>query len=519
LSVTQEQIEQKRQGLAPLLAVMALLLAATFWWTFQTMIVRWEQPNSYYSHGWLIPPVVAWLIYRKRKELAACPRRPEPLGLAVLIPSVVLHLLGAAWRVGFFSGFAFLGVLVGLIWSLFGLRFLKKLAFPLAFLIFMIPLPELLVETVSFRMKLMAAWAATSLVNTFGLTAVREGSYITISTGTLVVDDVCSGLKYLISLLAFGALYAHLSAVRGWKKWALFLTSVPVAYVANVGRVTLMVLVGQWRGIGEVNAWYFHDFFGFALFVVAFVCLFLIESFMMTRKEKSGGEAAAETPAAAETAPPPPLAPPSGRLKGGVLVTMGLTAALSLHLTWPRATAPASELLRAIPLQTAGWTGRDYALNDRVYELLGTRDVLSRTYRNEQDEAAYLVLVMAQQMKRRTHPPEQCFAGEGYEIQSAQDRIVTVTVNGASRDVPVRELLLSHPKGTRLSWYFYKTGGHVNTDYWRHQATVALSKLSDGDSADIMVRTETDVRDLDQARRTLADFFGKIVPPILSELP
>jgi exosortase A len=507
-------VPRERRSATTFWLVLALLLAATFWWTFHAMIIRWELPNSYYSHGWLIPPVCAWLVYRKRRALAACPRRPEPIGLALLLPSLFVHLLGAAWRVGSFSGFAMLGVLAGLIWTLFGRRFLKELAFPLAFLIFMVPLPELLVESVSFRMKLMAAWAATGIVNPFGLTAVREGSYITIAQGTLVVDDVCSGLKYLISLLAFGALYAHLSATRGWRKWALFLMSVPVAFVANVGRVTLMVMVGHWRGIEEVDAWYFHDLFGFALFVMAFICLFLVESLMLAGKKPSESDGEATPPTG-----PAPVARPSRALAGGTLFSLAVVAALTIFFTWPRETAPASELLKALPLNAGGWSGRDYLLADRVYEILGTRDVLSRTYHDEAGNSAYLILVMAQQMKRRTHPPEQCFAGEGYEIQSASDRTVRVVVDGHPRDVPVRELVLAHPRGARLSWYFYKTGDHLNADYWRHQATVALSKLSNSDAPDIMVRVEADVADVEQGRQLLTGFFSTIVPPILQTLP
>lgn len=507
----EEVVASEKQGMNRLLVVMALLLAATFWWTFQAMVVRWEQENSYYSHGWLILPISAWLVYRNRKKLAACPRQPELLGLAILIPSLVLHLLGAAWRVGFFSGFAFLGTLTGLLWTLFGRQFVRALAFPLAFLVFMIPLPELLVETVSFRMKLMAAWAATNIVNALGLTAVRDGSYITIAKGTLIVDDVCSGLKYLISLLAFGAIYANLSSVRGWRKWALFLMSIPVAYIANVARVTLMVFVGHWWGIDHVEKWYFHDFFGFALFVVAFVCLFLIESAMIGGKDEEAAEVQ-------DAALRPSLVSPSRKLAGGIYLQLAVVAAISLHFTWPHETAPATELLNKIPLEAQGWTGRDYGLSDRVYDILGTRDVLSRTYIKDK-ASAHLILVMAQQMKRRTHPPEQCFAGEGYEIMSAEDRSITLDVGGESRMVKVRELILSHSRGTRLSWYFYKTGDHINTDYYRHQATVAMTKLANRNSADIMVRTETDVRDLAQARETLADFFETIAPPILETLP
>ena len=124
-----------------------------------------------------------------------------------------------------------------------------------------------------------------------------------------MVDDVCSGLKYLIALMAFGALYAHLSSVRTWQKWALFLLSIPISFLANVGRVTLMVIVGYQWGVAEVERWYFHDLFGFVLFIVAFVCLFAVESLMLTRSAvasdpKRRSRAARPCPKPAPAAPP-----------------------------------------------------------------------------------------------------------------------------------------------------------------------------------------------------------------------
>jgi exosortase A len=275
----------------PLLALCGLL-AVSFFWTIHWMTIRWDEVNSYYSHGWLIAPIALALIYRKRKLLAAARVRPCRWGLAILIPSLLLHVLGTAWQVGFLSGFALIGVLIGLVLALFGPQVLRTVLFPLVFLAFMVPLPVLLVESVSFRLKLLAARFAVGALDVVGLPAVREGSYIHIPTGTVVVEDVCSGLKYLISLMAFGALYAHISSVSKLQKAILFLISAPISFAANVMRVTLMVLIGYFWGIPATEKWYLHGVFGFVLFAVAFAMLFATEAlFMRGRRRRRADEA------------------------------------------------------------------------------------------------------------------------------------------------------------------------------------------------------------------------------------
>jgi len=516
------------QGRAVLLvAVLACLLGVMFWRTGHWMVVRWEQPNSYYGHGWLIPPVAAFLLYRRREEIAACARRPCAAGLLLLVPAVLVHLVGTALQLGFVTGFALLGVLGGLALTLGGPALLRLTAFPILFLAFMVPVPAVLIETASFRLKMLAARAATSLVEVLGVVAVRQGSYIRLTAGALVVDDVCSGLKYLISLTAFGALYAHLSRLRFWGKALIFLLSVPIAFAANVLRVTLMILAAEASGVQAVGKWYFHDLFGFLLFIVAFVLLFLVESALLGEFRVGflgGGPRTAPRSKDRPTSRPEPIAvgPPLGRaLQGGTLALMAGVAALSVFLYWPRAVPAEEGRLASIPLRLAGWTGLDYTLDERTLEILGTRDVLSRSY-DKGSERVQLLIVWARQARRRTHPPEECFAGEGYRIAAERERPVGLAMwSLGGRDFSVQELVLDRGDERRLVWYFYKSGDRLNTSYWAHQLGVVLRKLADPGASDVLVRADTRVRggDLDSSRRTLADFLSAFLPEILERVP
>ncbi len=510
------------------LGLVAALLVVAFWWTGRWLGARWDQPNSYYSHGWLIGPISLFLVYLKRRELATCAVRPSAWGLAFLGPGLLVHLLATTWQVGFLSGLALLAVLAGLVLGLFGRQVFRTVLFPLAFLVFLVPLPEVLIETFSFKLKLLAARVTTGILAVFGLPAVREGSYIEISRGTIVVDDVCSGLKYLIALAAFGALYAYISPLKRWRKPGLFALSIPVAFLANVARVTLMVLVAFAWGIETSQKWYFHDFFGFFLFVVAFVMLFVVESLLLKDTKlnrwspKADGETDGDTEEPPATGPEreqrlPRLSRPVPLAMVGLLL---VTGGLSLYLTRPRPYTDPSALLRRISPQLGDWHGTDFELDERTLELLGTEDVLSRAYRRGPDEPpVQLLVVLARQIRRRTHPPEQCLTGGGNTITRSELR--RPDPDAAPAGFEVRELEVAQGDGRMLTWYFYKTGSHLGTSYWRHQARVAFSKVTDPGAADVLVRVETPVLrgDRGAARARMQGFLSEALPDIMECLP
>jgi len=502
-----------------------ILLGGAFWWTTRWMIARWQETGSYYSHGWLIPLISVALVFARRKQISALPIRPCAWGVGVLAAAALLQIVATAWQVGFLSGFALIGVLAGLILALMGTKMFGELLFPIVFLAFMVPVPEVLIEKVSFNLKLLAAGIASGVMEFLGLAVVREGSYIRVPDGNVVVDNVCSGLKYLIALAAFGALYAYISPLKRGLKFVLFALSMPISFAANVFRVTLMALVAYVWGVAAAEKWYSHDLFGILLFVVALALLWAVESALLGRLRSLR-----IAPASASNATEAPREPALDGQAGGAvrqsagyppkaaLCVLALTAALSTYLAWPRTMASPTNVLASFPSHLGDWRGRDFKLEDRVYDILGTRDVLSRTYSNNSGEFVELVIVLSQQSGKRTHPPEQCFAGEAYTTISSEDRTINCSGGTALR---VHELVFDRWDGRRVVWYFYKSGPHLNTSYWRHQAGVALRKLGNPAAADLLIRVDTFVRpdQVEHGRALLLDFLSRGLPPMLTSLP
>ena len=301
------------------LVVIAALLVAVFFHVAIDFKNKWDQPDSYYSHGYLIVPISAYLVYRKREELARLRAQPSPAGLGVLIAGCAMRLVGGFSRINVLAGSSLIVVLLGVVLYLWGRTLTWKVLFPLLFLVAMVPVPTQFVNKVSFRMKMVAARGAVKTVNTLYPAAgvpPPQGSRVDFWTRSgqhdkLVVGDVCSGLRSLIALLAFGALFAYVSSVKLWKKLLLFAASVPTALVANLLRILLILLIAiMWGSPAAVEVNYLaqvglgrvagtwgtaHDITGILIYVVAFIVLFSFERLLIRlggRAQQPPGEPA-----------------------------------------------------------------------------------------------------------------------------------------------------------------------------------------------------------------------------------
>lgn len=256
-----------------LLAGVIFLLAyvPTFIWMWD----RWFARDSYYSHGILIPFVTIFLIWQKREELASIKRVSSAWGMPLIIIGMIIHAFGSLMRVYFISGFSMLIVLIGLILFFYGYAVFRKILFPVLFLAFMIPVPLVVITNISFKMKLFAAKIATSVLSNSGIPAVQEGSVIRMRHAQVIVDDVCSGLRSLISLMALGSIFAYWMKSVMIKRYILFLTTIPIAIITNVFRVIFLSSVAEIWG-PQYAVGFLHIASGFLVFVLAFILLFMM---------------------------------------------------------------------------------------------------------------------------------------------------------------------------------------------------------------------------------------------------
>jgi len=320
----------------PLEGLLAGLFTLAYVPAIAWMQWRWGRGSSYYSHGYLIPLVVGWLIWLNRHRLAKLRVRDDMrfLGLAVLGVGLLVLLAGTFMRTYSVQGVSFVIVLGGAVCFLFGGAVARALWFPLAFVITMIPMPMHLVERITFKLKMFAAagavWVVDALraIGIHSYLVVQDGSYIKweasenllarlpamvaekqayvasliadglppesgvvadvgknihemeriLASGMdeIIIGDVCSGLRSLIALLAFGALFAYLSKMSLPKRLLLFAAAVPISVLANMWRIVTLAFVAC-RFSSLSTHGFVHDVTGYGIFAVAFVLFFSFE--------------------------------------------------------------------------------------------------------------------------------------------------------------------------------------------------------------------------------------------------
>lgn len=263
----------------PVLAFTALLLVFCYLKTFSQLYTTWLAADSYYLHGFLIPPVSLFFVWRKRQELLAEPVRPSWIGHVMVGIACLMLLVGDLLGLRFACQLSLVVMLAGLIPALWGVRHLAILWFPIAFLLMMIPIPTSIIQSISLNIKLFATEAAVRMARLAFLPIVREGSYVYFGDDHFIIGDVCGGLRSLISLISVGAVVAYISNARPWARLVLLAFSGPIAVLANVARIFLLCVVGYHWG-SKTATGTFHDVSGLLIFLVAFILLFSLDSLL-----------------------------------------------------------------------------------------------------------------------------------------------------------------------------------------------------------------------------------------------
>ena len=237
----------------------------------------WQTPEN--AHGPIILLVALWLLVRRRDVLATPPQEDSgtlPASLLLAL-GLMLYVLGRSQSIYLFEVGSQLPVLFACVWLLKGWRVAKALWFPILFLIFLVPLPGFLVDSLTSPLKQQVSSVVDHVLYAAGYPIGRNGVVLTVGDYQLLVADACSGLTSMFSLSAMGLLYTYLRGRKGALHDSLLIASIlPIAFAANIGRVMALVLITYHFGDG-VGQGFMHDFAAIAEFVMAVLALFAVD--------------------------------------------------------------------------------------------------------------------------------------------------------------------------------------------------------------------------------------------------
>jgi len=277
------------------LALAWMLLAALYYETGAAMIAIWNRSETF-AHAWVVPPISAWLVWRRRADLAVLVPRPAPRWLLALLPLGLLWLLGDVAAAHAATQFALVGMIVAMVPALLGTEAARRIMFPLGFLFFAVPFgdfmtPWLMDRTADFTVLALRA---------SGIPVFREALQFVIPSGTWSVVQACSGIRYLMASVMVGTLFAYLNYRGSGKRWAFVGVAIVTPLVANWLRAYLIVMLGHLSG-NKLATGVDHIIYGWVFFGIVILAMFMVG--MRWSDPEPEPQAA---PAGASAAPAPP---------------------------------------------------------------------------------------------------------------------------------------------------------------------------------------------------------------------
>ena len=455
-------------------AVTVLLLLALYASTVGTMIAIWRQSDTF-AHGFVVAPLVAFLIWRNRASLALAESRPAWRWLPLVAVAALAWFVGELAQVNALRQFALVGLMVLAVIVIAGEDFARRIAFPLGFLFFAVPFGE-------FLLPVLMDW--TARVTVFGLRASGipvfvEGLQFVIPSGYWSVVEACSGVRYLIASVMVGTLFAYLTYVSPKRRLAFVGVSILVPIVANWMRAYLIVMLGHLSSnrlaVGVDHLVYGWIFFGFVMLLMFWI------GTKWREDEPIGHEAAVRWPGPALRPTTTPIA-----------VTLAAAAAFVAMASLPLAAAHligTAQRVGAVTLATpgapAGWQLAPAAVTDWRPRYVQPSAERFATFAQGSDRVGvYLAFYRNQTSERKLISfVNMLVMSDDQRWSRMHDEHRPVNVAGETLTVRVTDLRGRGDERLRLWQWFWVDGHFTGSDVVAKLYTLRARLLGHGDDS------------------------------------
>jgi len=225
------------------------------------------------GHGFFVPLISGVIVWQKLPSLLAEKPVPNWWGLAVVIFGGSQLLVATLGVELFLTRTSLLITIIGVVLMLGGTRYLRELAFPLFLLFFMVPIPAIIYNKITFPLQFLASALANHALDFMMIPVLREGNILQLADTTLSVVEACSGIRSLLSLTFLSLVYGHFFETNNWMRGMLFAATLPIAIVANAIRVTLTGVLAERDP--KLAEGFLHSASGWVIFMVALAALLL----------------------------------------------------------------------------------------------------------------------------------------------------------------------------------------------------------------------------------------------------
>jgi exosortase D (VPLPA-CTERM-specific) len=488
--------------------VILTLGVLVVYWPFLTHLVQQLTSDEDFSYGLLLPIVSAYLVYLKWPEIRRSTWQPSWLGLVVMALALGLYLAGKLAVESYSVGVSLSIFIAGMLLLAGGWKILRLLAFPLLLLILMLPLPGIITSTLTFPLQLISSRLAAIFLRALGYPLLLQGNVIDLGVRQLQVVSACSGLRYILSLLALGIIYCYFYQRQLWKSAILLISLVPAAIIANAIRIAAM-------GIYPVlQEGFWHSFTGWLIFVFCFVFLaFLNQGLNYLKPEERASAPAQDAPSTGETPPPRPPSSYAPFLIAGLVMLVFSGALINTIGSPPR--VPLLRSFDKFPLQIGDWQGHRTFMDPQIFEKTDADSYFDGDYTSPEKPSVSLYIAHYESQVSAGglgHNPGNCMTGTGWKtLESGTTQI--------GPNMPVNYLLLER-QGVRMLVYYW----NIQQGKWEALSSARVYKFFTISNAIrrhrsdwALVRLITLVNSDKQAARERLAAFGQQLVPLLPQ--
>lgn len=508
-----------------------LVLCLIFQKSLVYMVATWGSEE--YSHGYLIPAISAWLVWENKAAFNKLNAEGNWAGLLLVSIGLLLGLAGELSSVFTLTQYAFLLTAFGFCIACLGWSGGKLLAFPFAYLIFMIPLPNFLYNNLSSYLQLLSSSLGVAVIRWFGISVFLEGNVIDLGNYQLQVVDACSGLRYLFPLSSFGFLCAYFFRAPFWMRLVVFLSTLPITVLLNSFRIGVIgVLVDRW-GTAQAEG-FLHDFEGWVIFMVCLGILF-VEMWLLNRfciGAKSFAEVFIVGPPQVISDSDSHQLPVNGaeteRFPKPFVVACVLLI-LAMPLAWSIGDRldlkPTRTAFNQFPLHVQDWRGVEVNMAQKFIDTLKFDDYIIANYKRVGVDVPvnfYVAYYASQRQGVSAHSPKSCIPADGWRIGAFAPKAIPGLLGTDGSPLQVNRALISKSGQQELVYYWFQQRGRVITNEYAVKWYLFWDALTRQRTDGALVRLVTPLADtssIEAADLRLEQFLQAVVPQLVAYVP
>ncbi len=491
-----------------------LVLGIVFWPTYHGIVSIWWRSETY-AHGFLILPIVAYLIWLKRDELAGVIPRPAPMALLLMVIPALLWLLGDAAQVAVVEQLAAVAMLPVIVWAIFGSDVVRRIIFPLAYLFFAVPIGDFLVGPLQDLTASFTVWA----LQLTGIPVYWEGRFFHIPSGSFEVAEACSGIRYLIASLALGTLYAYLTYTSLKRRLIFVALSAVVPIIANGIRAYGIVIMADLSGY-TLAVGVDHIIYGWLFFGVVIFALFWLGSFFREDTPPQSGKTPtpaidiADDSVVANSVTADSDTPAFMTFALWAVLVTGVAISAAGFAAWMDARSAETAMADVkLPVGQGEWRGPFKTDTQWHPSFVGAKEHRVEYRKGEQSVQVYLAYYPSQ------NRDAELINWNNVVFDDKRSRRLG---GGASQihlspeqNWPVLTTRLEFEDRTRLVWYWYEIGGSATVSRLWAKVYAARSRLlgSRTGSAAWIISTKY-AMDPNEAKEVMEDFLAVMLPPL-----